>query len=158
MTGEYEVAKNHLIDYESSIRKLHAEFERLQTILQELKKERDSLFDKVTLIIFRTKFWAKRSRDWMGWIMTSNSRHVMLGWGWLTRLLCRSGWVSTSAWWWFYLPRSKLWGLEWGRNRWRLLRYANRVWHPTWSDALLLYHFNLSKTYILASIFCPAPF
>lgn len=53
VVNEYELAKKHLIEYEESIRKLHTEFERLQSILTQLKKERDGLIDKVILDLFR---------------------------------------------------------------------------------------------------------
>lgn len=53
VTKEYENSKKHLIDYEQSIKKLYSEFERLQIIINELKAERQSLFEKVlnTLIL-----------------------------------------------------------------------------------------------------------
>lgn len=57
MTREYENSKKHLIDYEQSIKKLYSEFERLQIIINELKAERQSLFEKV-LVIFILESWA----------------------------------------------------------------------------------------------------
>jgi chromosome segregation ATPase len=44
---EYETAKRHLQEYEQSIRKLYTEFERLQGIINELKKENQTLHNMV---------------------------------------------------------------------------------------------------------------
>ena len=72
LTGEYENSKKHLLEYEQrythcifSIKKLYAEFERLQTIMQELKKENynlkvqlresEGLIDKVNINQCRTE-------------------------------------------------------------------------------------------------------
>jgi chromosome segregation ATPase len=63
VSQEYDNAKKHLQEYEVSIRKLYNEFERLQGIINELKKERQSLFDKVSFIIFRTTFFRKKLTD-----------------------------------------------------------------------------------------------
>lgn len=38
LSSEYENSKKHLLEYESSIKKLFTEFERLQGIMQEIKK------------------------------------------------------------------------------------------------------------------------
>lgn len=54
LTKEYENSKKHLVDYEKSIKKLYLEFERLQIIINELKTERQTLFEKVDYHLFRT--------------------------------------------------------------------------------------------------------
>lgn len=43
LSSEYENSKKHLLEYESSIKKLFTEFERLQGIMQEIKKQNNQL-------------------------------------------------------------------------------------------------------------------
>jgi predicted RNase H-like nuclease (RuvC/YqgF family) len=54
-----------LIEYEESIKKLYAEFERLQNILNQLKKERDNLIDKVNYSLYRIKYLVRKLTDSM---------------------------------------------------------------------------------------------
>lgn len=51
---EYETAKRHLQEYEQSIRKLYTEFERLQGIINELKRENQTLHNMVLFFSCRT--------------------------------------------------------------------------------------------------------
>jgi chromosome segregation ATPase len=54
VSKEYETAKRHLQEYEQSIRKLYTEFERLQGIINELKKENQTLHAMVPPSLLRT--------------------------------------------------------------------------------------------------------
>lgn len=54
-----------MIEYEESIKKLYAEFERLQNILNQLKKERDNLIDKVNYSLYRIKYLVRKLTDSM---------------------------------------------------------------------------------------------
>jgi hypothetical protein len=49
LTKDNENYKKHIQDYENSIRKLYSEFERLQSIINDLKREKEDLFGKVFL-------------------------------------------------------------------------------------------------------------
>lgn len=60
---EYETAKRHLQEYEQSIRKLYTEFERLQGIINELKKENQTLHNMVIDLLYRTTILVEKSID-----------------------------------------------------------------------------------------------
>lgn len=51
------------MNYEQSIKKLYTEFERLQSIIDELKRERKMLLEKVNIALCRIWGSVTRSRD-----------------------------------------------------------------------------------------------
>lgn len=96
VSQEYENSKKHLIEYEQSIKKLYSEFERLQIIINELKTERQSLFEKVKIVLCRTMASSRKSRDSHLWQTTKRNSWQRFGSGSQTMSPCRS--ASMSIW------------------------------------------------------------